>query len=126
MPLPGGYAAAEEGKPVAGDRADFISEPIQPVPGTFDTRAMAAGEPGLPARFTWRGSEYSIDRVLEKWKETSRCRSGADEQYVRKHWFKIRTTGGHEMKIYFDRQPRTTREPTRRWWLYTVSTPKGP
>ena len=29
----------------------LISEAIKPVVGTFDTGAMARGEPGLPARF---------------------------------------------------------------------------
>ncbi|MEZ6192163.1 MAG: DUF6504 family protein [Phycisphaerales bacterium] len=46
----------------------FISEPITPVPGTFDPQAIAMGEPGLPARFVWRGEEYRVDEVLTVWK----------------------------------------------------------
>ena len=30
---------------------EFVSEPIKPVAGTFDTVGMARGEPGLPGRF---------------------------------------------------------------------------
>ena len=100
----------------------FVSEPIEPVKGTADTARMARGEPGLPRRFTWRGEEYTVDEVLDTWKETSPCRHGSRELYVRKHWFRITTTGGHEMRIYFERQPRSGRETKRRWWLYTLST----
>ena len=98
----------------------FVGDPITPVPGTMDTRAMTRGAPGLPQRFIWRDEENTIDAVLERWKETSPCRSGAAEQYVRKHWFRVRTTGGHEMKIYFERQARSRRENKRRWRLYTM------
>ena len=100
----------------------FIGEPIQPVAGTMDTRRMARGEPGLPRKFIWRGEEREVAEVLEQWKETSSCKSGSDEQYVRKHWFRIRTTDGGEMKVYFERQARSGRERKVRWWLHTVWT----
>ena len=98
----------------------FISEAIKPVAGTFDTAAMAIGEPGLPTRFIWRDREYTIAETLEKWKESGPCKSGGSEMYLRKHWFKVRCTDGTEMTIYFERQPRTKRETKKRWWLYTV------
>jgi len=102
---------------------EFVSEPITADPGTMDTRRMARGEPGLPRQFTWRGDAYTIRDVLETWKTTSGCVAGSDEQYVRKHWYKVRTTSGHEMALYFERQPRSARDRKRRWWLYTVSVP---
>ncbi len=86
---------------------EFISEAITPVGGSFDTSGMAAGEPGLPARFVWRGGEYEVARVVDKWKTTGACRHGSGEQYVRKHWFRVQLTDGTEMEIYFDRQART-------------------
>ncbi len=98
----------------------FIGDAIKPVEGTMDTRGMTRGEPGLPQRFIWRGEEFVVDAVLERWKETSSCRSGSPERYVRKHWFRIRTTGGQEMKIYFERQARSRRENKLRWRLYTI------
>jgi hypothetical protein len=98
----------------------FIGERILPVPGTFDSRGMAEGGPGLPMKFLWRGEEYAVDEVLESWKDTGPCTSGSEERYIRKHWFRIRTTSGHEMKIYFERQARSRREQKARWWLYTV------
>ena len=104
----------------------FVSEEIRPVPGTADVRGMAAGEPGLPGRFTWRGREYAVAEILEKWKETGDCRSGSDERYVRKHWFRIRTAGGDEMKIYFERQPRSRAAKKARWWMYSVAAEKKP
>ena len=99
----------------------FVSEPIEPLGDTMSTRRMSRGEPGLPRRFRWRDTDYEIAEVLDQWKQTSGCRHGGDEQYVRKHWYRVRTTDGSEMKLYFERQARSGRERTRRWWLYTVS-----
>lgn len=98
---------------------EFVSEPITPVAGSFDTASMAAGEPGLPARFLWRGAEYEVIRVLDAWKTTGPCRHGSGEQYVRRHWFRVVTADGTEMELYFDRQPRV-RQKTQRWWLATI------
>jgi len=100
---------------------EFISEPIEPAAGTFDAAAMTRGEPGLPKQFKWRDEEYTVADVLETWKEAGPCRSGGPEQYLRKHWFKIRTESGLEMTVYFERQPRSKRQSKIRWWLYTVS-----
>jgi hypothetical protein len=99
---------------------ELISESIMPVAGTFDTGAMARGEPGLPARFVWRKKEYIVAEILGKWKETSPCRSGGKERYVRKHWYKVRTANGLIMRIYFERKsmPRSQRQV--RWWLYSL------
>lgn len=80
---------------------------------------MSVGEPGLPARFVWRGTEYGVAQVLEKWKATGPCRHGSGEQYVRRHWFRVETTDGTQMEIYFDRQPRS-RQKKQRWWLATI------
>ena len=98
---------------------EFVSEPITPAQGTFDTSAMAAGEPGLPAHFTWRGTEFEVERVLEKWKTVGPCRHGSGEQYVRRHWFRVETTDRTQMELYFDRQQRT-RHRSQRWWLATI------
>lgn len=102
---------------------EFISEPIFPVAGSFDVSAMTAGEPGLPARFTWRGAEHEVARVLESWKTVGPCRHGSGEKYVRRHWFRVVTTDGSEMELYFDRQPRV-RQKTQRWWLATIVRPE--
>jgi hypothetical protein len=100
---------------------EFVSEMIVPVTGTFDTKSMSRGEPGIPARFLWRNSEYGIAEVVRKWKETSPCSSGGKEKYVRKHWYEIRTTDGLSMKIYFERKSMPRGQAKRRWWLYSVS-----
>lgn len=101
--------------------ARFVSEALEPLGEAFTMSAMAAGEPGLPARFRWRGTEYEILRVIETWKTTSRCRNGSDEQYVRKHWYRILTSEGTEMEIYFERQARSARDRKKRWWLLSIS-----
>lgn len=111
---------ATEEKPV---QEEFIAEAISPVPGALDTAGMTRGEPGLPRRFTWRGREYAVAEVLSRWKETGPCRHGSPELYVRKHWFQVRTQDGSVMKLFFERQPRSAREKSRRWWLHTVIPP---
>lgn len=98
----------------------FVSEAIKPLEVTFDTAAMTRGEPGLPAKFIWRDKDYTIAEVLEVWKETGPCRSGSDEIYLRKHWYKIRTTDNIIMTLYFERQARSKSQTKSRWWLYTI------
>ena len=98
----------------------LISEEVKPVTGTYDLSAMTTGAPGFPGKFVWRNREYVLAEVLERWKDTSDCRHGGDEKYVRKHWYKIRTTCGLIMKIYFERQVKRGSSPKRRWWLYTI------
>ena len=100
-------------------KEEFVSEPLQAVPGTAEPAGMVRGEPGFPRRFLWRGSEYSLAEILETWKESGPCRSHGKEKYLRKHWFRIRTADGLEMKIYFERQARGKAK--SRWWLYTVT-----
>ena len=99
----------------------FVSEIIKPVAGTFDTRVMVRGEPGFPARFVWRKVEYVVTQILDKWKETSPCKSGSKEKYVRKHWYKIETSSGEIMKIYFERRSLPRGQRKTRWWLYSIS-----
>jgi hypothetical protein len=101
-------------------RQRFISEAMTPVAGSGDTAMMARGEPGLPQRFSWRGTEYSVLDVIRTWKTTSRCTSGADEQYVRRHWYTIRTEPPTTMTVYCDRQPKDRKRPKSRWFVFTV------
>ncbi len=101
-------------------KEEFISEGIRPVAGTSDVGGMARGEPGFPKRFIWRGKEYALDKVLETWKESGPCRTHGQEKYLRKHWFRIRTADGLEMKIYFDRQARNKSQSKKRWWLFSL------
>ena len=98
---------------------EFVSETITPVAGSFDTASTAVGEPALPARFVWRGTEYEVVQVLDKWKTSGPCKHGSGEQYVRRHWFRVLTSDGVEMELYFDRQARV-KQRSRRWWLATV------
>lgn len=103
----------------------FVSEPITPVAGSMDSGMMATGEPGLPMRFTWRGREYSVAEVLETWRETGPCRHGSGEQYARKHWFRLRTRDGSEMRLYFERQPASRKQAKARWFLHSIIAPEN-
>ena len=100
----------------------FISEPITPTPGSFDTRAIARAEPGLPTHFTWRNTEYRVHDVLENW-TTSTPEGGSGELYLARHWWRIQTTSQHIMKIYCERQTKH-KNPKARWYLYTLSEPE--
>ena len=99
----------------------FVSEPIVPVPGTSDARAMSRGEPGLPARFTWRGREYKVVGVLSAWKTSSTDGGGpTGALYLRRHWYKVATQTGEVMTLYCQRQAADRRRAKSRWWLYAV------
>lgn len=104
-------------------RERFVSEAIIPVVATSDTLRMAAGEPGLPREFLWRGRTIEIAAVIRTWHETGRCSHGSPEKYVRRHWFEVTTTCGETMKIYFERQPRRGQKGAR-WWLFSISEPE--
>jgi hypothetical protein len=105
---------------VAGGRVmstEFVSEPLTPVAGTIDPSGMARGEPGLPARFVWRGREVGVEEVLEAWKSTSEDRG---DVYVRRHWWRLRTSTGETWKVYFERQAQSKAQRKLRWWLHSL------
>lgn len=104
---------------VVGMEEQFICEAIALVASTGRLSDALRGEPALPMRFRWRDRDYDVKEVIEKWKTTGPCHHGSSENYVRKHWFRIRTTDGPEMTLYCDRQPRRGQS-SKRWWLYTV------
>lgn len=99
----------------------FVGEPIMPDAATYDPSRMAAGEPGLPAQFSWRGETFRVVQVLKTWRQTGACRHGSPEFYVRKHWYEVLTDSGATMTLYFDRQSRSRSDRRKRWWLYSMS-----
>ena len=103
--------------------ADLVSEPITPHAGTFDTKRMGRGEPGVPKGFTWRGAPVDVVEELGAWKHSSRegARASGD-LYLRRHYFKLRMSDGSIWTVYFVRQTPRTGDPKRRWFLYTVDT----
>ena len=98
----------------------FICEQLKPIGNDFDTAGMSRGEPGLPGGFQWRGENLEIVEVIESWKERVHEHHTSGEKYTRKHWYRIRTTSGVVMNIYFERKMRTSA--TARWWIYTIET----
>jgi len=106
-------------------KEEFISEAIEPDPGTLDTERMAAGEPGLPMSFKWRGRTVRVAQVVRSWKDTGACRHGSGEKYIRKHWYEVLTDQGEKMKLYFERQPRAKSKSRQRWWLYSKGAREG-
>jgi hypothetical protein len=85
---------------MSGAGEEFISEPIRPDAATFDARAMAAGQPGLPRGFTWRDRYYEITEVLEEWKVSEAEDHAGGERYYRKHFWRVRVNSGELMTIY--------------------------
>lgn len=102
----------------------FVGEALRPVKETFDAGRMAAGGPGLPREFLWRGARVGVARVLSEWRETGPCRHGSGERYVSKHWFEIQTEAGETMRLYFERRARG-RALSARWWLFSVEEREG-
>jgi phosphoribosylglycinamide formyltransferase-1 len=107
--------------------AEFVGEELRPVRGSGDAAGASRGEPGVPHRFVWRDQEHEMVGVIESWKTSSPCRHGSGEMYLRRHWYRIQARpvatqarGRTVMTIYCDRQSRSRRRPTSRWWVYTV------
>lgn len=98
----------------------FVSEALKPVGVTFDTSAMARGEPGLPRKFRWRKRELEVAEVLETWRDYGDCTHGSGERYLRKHGFRVRTADGLVLKIFFQRSFGRSKSPAARWWLLSV------
>jgi len=98
---------------------EFICDPLMPDRTTFDADRMAAGEPGLPSRFSWRGEEVRVHTVVHTWKETGCCHHGSGERYVNKHWYEVETDRG-TMKVYFERKARGGAGGAR-WWLFSIA-----
>lgn len=99
--------------------ATFVSETITPLEASFDTAGMARGEPGLPQKFRWRKKDFVVAEVLEQGKTRGECKHGSGERYVRRHSYRIRTTDGTVMRLYFQRSfGRATA--TSRWWIQSV------
>ena len=90
-------------------------EPIEAVPGTFDLRAMARGEPGIPRRFRWRGHEYVVTAIVGTARETEPY-----EGYVRRHVTHVRTEDGSDFRLVGDRDGRRG---APRWWVRAVTSP---
>lgn len=105
-------------------REKLVSEALSPVfcEAAGDT-PMAVGEPVLPGAFRWRGAVYPVLQVLASGRGLGPCTHGSGEQYVRRHWYRIASAGGLEMRIYFERRPRSGGKASRRWWLYSTTSP---
>jgi len=98
----------------------FISEPIVPLEASFDTSGMSRGEPGLPQKFRWRTKDYAVAEVLEQGKAHGSCRHGSGERYVRRHSYRIRTTDGSVMSLYFQRSAGRAKLGSARWWIQSI------
>ncbi len=97
----------------------FVSERIDPEPGTFDPAAMARGEPGVPASFQWRGQRYRVARTIATRRQTGEDRG---DTYLRRHYYDIETSDALRMTLYFERNP-SDRSKAKGWWLYTLTLP---
>ena len=110
--------------PTKQSNEEFVSEEMTPAAGTGDAGAMARGEPGIPARFTWRDRQYGLVGVIETWKTSSPCKHGGGEMYLRRHWYRILTDPPAVMTVYCQRQAPRSKSAKRRkarWWIYTVA-----
>ncbi len=104
---------------------EFVSEPIVPEAGSFDTAAMSEGLAALPGVFTWRGQRYAIEECLEHHKQSS-PEGGVpgNERYLRRQVFRVRLDTGQEATVYVLRQAPAgvSREAAKkRWFLYSIT-----
>lgn len=104
---------------------EFISESIDPVPGSFQTDLMAQGLASLPGAFTWRNQRYEIVECLEHKKQTStEGGTAVGDRYLRRQQFTVRLGTGQIAIIYVERhaRPGTSRKMAKkRWFLYSIT-----
>ncbi len=104
---------------------EFISEPIEPEPGSFSTELMARGLAALPGAFTWRGRRYEVVECLDHFKETSTEGASAQgDRYLRRQVFIVGLDTGQRAKLYVQRQAPAGASPRaakRRWYLYSIT-----
>jgi hypothetical protein len=105
----------------------FVSEPIEPEPGSFSTDAMATGLAALPGAFRWRGRRYVIVRCLRHAKQGDfEGHSIGGDRYLRRQTFDVELDTGEVAQIYVLRNaPRGARRDgaaRRRWFLYSIET----
>jgi hypothetical protein len=96
-----------------------VLEPIEPDTTTFDAGTMARGEPGVPARFTWRGDVHVVADVLSSRRETTPS-AGGSGGYVRRHVVRVRTAAGVVMTLS---GARGARHGSTRWILRSLEDP---
>ncbi len=98
----------------------FISEQLKPIMDGPAPVPFEAGAPMMPPAFEWRRQRLPVLEVLESWKELSPCSSGSPERYLRRHWYRLRTSDEQEMTVYFLRQAQSGKQPKSRWFLYKL------
>lgn len=99
----------------------LISEAIEPIrDAAVDLAPAATGEPAPPARFRWRDRDVTVAAVLEQWKGLSPRAANVRGQYVRRHWYRVRTAEGEEMTIYLVRTAAGKSRHRPAWWLYSL------
>src|ERR1051325_1004424 len=94
---------------------EFVSEPITPDAATFNAKAMARGEPGLPAGFTWRGQHYRIAELLPSGKHAEAWTPPGGNQYYRKLFFEARPAPGEQVTLYAVRHTKPGESKRKRW-----------
>ncbi len=108
------------GDPTNDRTVRSVMEPVTPHAGAFDASAMARGEPGVPARFDWRGRTYAVVEVLGSRRETGNYSGTPRDTYVRRHVARVRVDSGEVMTLSASRgDPRGA----ARWILRTVESP---
>lgn len=98
--------------------ARLVSEAIVPSAGAFDAGPMAAGEPGLPQAFEWRGRIVAVRTCEGRWKKFGPG-DGGGGVYLRRHYFRLVMESAEVWTVYCERRSaRSTRG--SRWVLYKV------
>lgn len=72
-------------------------------------RLLVRCKNGLPKFFWWRGQQYTVRAVLERWKDTGRWWEGERPKF----FFRLQTSGGGLWEVYFDPAERA-------WFLYKI------
>ena len=106
----------------------FIDEPIQVRTNLAQTYEKT---PKCPDGFTWRGEEYTVERLIEEWSDFTRrgkasrnmrpahlSRASRDGSWgVGRFFFRVQVTGGRVFELYYDRAVENCDDRKGNWFL---------
>ena len=113
--------------------ARFINETIEVF---FNQAPLLEKKPGPPARFTWRGEEFSVIEILSEWHDYQR-RGRMARNMQSKHashaelhgswgvgqdYYRVRTQDGRIFDLYYDRAPKDVDRRKGAWFLFREMT----
>lgn len=104
---------------------------MEPIEVSFSQEPALEKKPGCPDRFSWRGDEYQVRRVLSEWHDygrKGRMARNMQPQHARtaekkgswgvgEDYYLVETRTGQYFVIYYDRAPKNVDKRKGEWFV---------